>query len=86
MREHQKISIPRRVTTTIGRKCTSDDADLVELDEYIVPKNKKAKNLPPEPWPLPEFEVEFQVCARAFLLRLSRVWNRRNILGLARRY
>ena len=57
----------------MGRKCTSKDADLVELDKYIVPKNKKAKNLLPEPWRLLEFEVEFQVCVRAFLLRLSRV-------------
>ena len=40
----------------MGRKRTSNDADLVEPDEYIVPKNKKAKTLPPEPWPLPEFE------------------------------
>jgi hypothetical protein len=75
MREHPKISTPRRVTTTVDCKCTSNDADLVKLDEYIVPKNKKAKNLPLEPWPLPEFEVEFQVCARTFLLRLSRVWD-----------
>ena len=40
----------------MGRKRTSNDVDLVEPDEYIVPKDKKAKTLPPELWPLPEFE------------------------------
>ena len=30
-------------TTTMGRKCISNDADLVQLDQYVVPKNKRAK-------------------------------------------
>jgi len=40
----------------MGHKRTSNDVDLVEPNKYIVPKNKKAKNPPPKPWPLPEFE------------------------------
>ena len=39
----------------MGRKRTSNDADLVQPDQYIIPKNKRAKIPPPEPWPLPEF-------------------------------
>ena len=39
----------------MGRKRFSNDVDLVQPDHYIVPENKKAKILPPEPWPLPEF-------------------------------
>jgi hypothetical protein len=66
MREHQNINtrlchsiyiaLYLNKTTIIGRKRTSNDADLVEPDQYIVPKHKKAKYLPPEPWPLPEFD------------------------------
>ena len=41
----------------MGRKRSSNDADFVQPDQYIIPKNKKAKILPPEPWPLPEFDV-----------------------------
>ena len=40
----------------MGRKSSSNDADLVQPDQYIVPKNKKAKIPPPESWPLPEFD------------------------------
>ena len=40
----------------MGRKRSSNNADLVQPDQYIVPKNKKAKILPPKPWPLPEFD------------------------------
>ena len=40
----------------MGRKCTSNDADLVEPNKYIVLKNKKVKTLPPKPWPLPKFK------------------------------
>ena len=40
----------------MGRKRTSNDADLVQPTQYIVPKHKKAKEHPPEPWPLPEFD------------------------------
>ena len=40
----------------MGRKRTSNDADLVKPDEYIVLKNKKAKTLLSELWPLPEFK------------------------------
>jgi hypothetical protein len=39
----------------MGRKRTSNDADLVQPEQYIVPKNKRAKIPPPEPWPLPDF-------------------------------
>ena len=39
----------------MGRKRTSNDADLVQPNQYIVLKNKKAKIPPLEPWPLPEF-------------------------------
>ena len=39
----------------MGRKCSSNDTDLVQPDQYIVPKNKKAKILPLELWPLPDF-------------------------------
>ena len=39
----------------MGRKCTSNDADPVKPDQYIVLKHKKAKIPPPEPWPLPDF-------------------------------
>ena len=39
----------------MGRKRTSNDADFVKPDQYIVPKHKKAKIPPPEPWPLPDF-------------------------------
>ena len=41
--------------TIIGRKRTSDDADLMQPNQYIVPKNKRAKIPPPEPWELPDF-------------------------------
>ena len=46
----------------MGRKRTSNDADLVEPNKYIVPKNKKAKTLPPKPWPLPEFKPLLVKC------------------------
>ena len=36
-------------------------------------RKRRQKTYPPEPWHLPEFGVEFQVCVQAFLLRLSRV-------------
>jgi hypothetical protein len=39
----------------MGRKRSSNDADLVQPDQYIIPKNKKAKIPLPKPWPLPEF-------------------------------
>jgi len=39
----------------MGRKYTSNDADLVQPEQYIIPKNKRAKIPPPEPWPLPDF-------------------------------
>ena len=37
----------------MGRKGTSNDADFVKPDQCIIPKHKKAKIPPPEPWPLP---------------------------------
>jgi len=40
----------------MGRKRSSNDVDLVQPDQYVVPKNKKAKIPPPEPWPLPNFD------------------------------
>ena len=39
----------------MGRKRSSNDVNLVQPNQYIVPKNKKAKIPPPEPWPLPNF-------------------------------
>ena len=39
----------------MGRKRTSNNADLVQPDQYIVPKNKRAKIPPPKPWLLPDF-------------------------------
>jgi hypothetical protein len=39
----------------MGCKRSSNDADLIQPDYYVIPKNKKAKIPPPEPWPLPEF-------------------------------
>ena len=39
----------------MGRKRTSNDADLVQPDQYIIPKNKRAKIPPQEPWPLLDF-------------------------------
>ena len=66
VREHQNINtrlyhsiyiaLYLNWTTTIGRKRTSNNIDLVKPDQYIVPKHKKAKIPPPEPWPLPEFD------------------------------
>jgi hypothetical protein len=46
VREHQKTSTPRRVTTTIGRKCTSNDVDLVELNEYRAEEQEGKKPTP----------------------------------------
>ena len=43
----------------MGRKCTSNDVDLMQPDLYIVPKNRWAKTPPLEPWQLPDFEVHF---------------------------
>jgi len=40
----------------MGRKRTSNNADLVQPNQYIVPKTKKAKIPPPQPWPLPKFD------------------------------
>ena len=39
----------------MGRKRASNNADLVQPKQYIVPKNKRAKIPPPEPWPLLDF-------------------------------
>ena len=39
----------------MGRKRSSNNAGLVQPDQYIIPKNKKAKIPPPKPWPLPNF-------------------------------
>ena len=35
--------------TIMGRKCTSNDVDLMQPDLYIVPKNRWAKIPPLEP-------------------------------------
>jgi hypothetical protein len=40
----------------MGRKSTSNNADLVQPTQYIVLKHKKAKEHPPELWPLPKFD------------------------------
>jgi hypothetical protein len=34
----------------------SNDLDLVQPTQYIVPPNWTAKKPPPKPWPLPKFE------------------------------
>jgi len=39
----------------MGCKRTSNDADLVQPEQYIVPKNKRAKIPPLESWLLPDF-------------------------------
>ena len=39
----------------MGRKRASNDADLVQPEQYIVLKNKRAKIPPLEPWLLPDF-------------------------------
>ena len=38
------------------RKYISNDIDLVQPTQYIVPKNRIAKKPPPEPEPLPHFD------------------------------
>ena len=38
------------------RSC--NDIDLVKKDQYVVPPTRKAKQAPPEPWELPDFEIE----------------------------
>jgi len=35
---------------------TSNDIDFVPLTQYPIPLTRKAKERPPEPWPLPAFE------------------------------
>ena len=45
--------------TIMGRKYTSNDADLMQSDQYIIPKNRRAKIPPLEPWAPPDFEVHF---------------------------
>ena len=37
-------------------KYTSNDADFVKPNKYIILKNKKVKTLPLKPWPLPKFK------------------------------
>jgi hypothetical protein len=37
------------------RSC--NDIDLVKKDQYIIPLTRKAKQPPPEPWELPDFEL-----------------------------
>ena len=37
-------------------KRTSNDIDLVQPTQYNVQPNRIAKEPPPEPWPLPDFE------------------------------
>ena len=59
VREHQNINTRlyrgiyvasyRNKAAIIGRKRSSNDTDLIQPDQYIVPKNKKAKIPPPKP-------------------------------------
>jgi len=44
-----------RLLSTMPSKRTSNDIDLVEPTQYRVNPNRKAKEPPPEPWPLPAF-------------------------------
>jgi len=39
------------------RNYISNDIDLVQPTQYIVPKNRVAKKPPPEPEPLPHFNI-----------------------------
>ena len=39
----------------MGHKRTSNNADLVKPNQYIIPKHKKAKIPPPKPQLLPKF-------------------------------
>lgn len=40
----------------MGRNRVSNDVDFVQPDQYVVPPNRKAKQPPPDPKPLPHFE------------------------------
>lgn len=40
----------------MGRNRVSNDVDFVQPDQYVIPPNRKAKQPPPDPKPLPHFE------------------------------
>ena len=40
----------------MGRNRVSNDADFVQPNQYVVPPNRKTKQPPPNPKPLPHFE------------------------------
>jgi hypothetical protein len=49
------IDSSNRFSSTMPSKRTSNDIDLVEPTQYRVNPNRKAKEPPPRPWPLPAF-------------------------------
>ena len=57
----------------MGCKYLSNDADLMQLNQYIVPKNRRAKIPPRKPWP-PDFEVSTRG-PYAGEARLPKRWN-----------
>jgi hypothetical protein len=65
VREHQNINkgstyqaaLFDKSTANIGRKRTSNNIDFVKPPKYNVLLSQKSKKRPPEPWPLPDFEL-----------------------------
>ena len=49
------IDSSNRFLSTMPYKRTSDDIDLVRPTQYRVNPNRKVKEPPPQPWPLPAF-------------------------------
>ena len=65
VREHQNINkgstyqaaLFDKSTANMGRKHAFNDIDFVKPPKYDVLLSWKAKKRPPEPWPLPDFEL-----------------------------
>ena len=55
----------------MGYKCTSNDADLMQPNQYIISKKRWAKIPLPESWSPPDFEVPF---AKALIECTSSNW------------
>ena len=50
-----RVDSSSRFLSTMPSKRTSDDTDLVEPTQYQVDPNRKVKEPPPQPLPLPAF-------------------------------